>query len=115
MLAVRHHSVPDLKVRDATSRDHDPSDVAVTEGERLIQLIHDRLKCRQKPVRFDLVEHHADLVRLLAGLCDPTGLSKFHQHALGADRDECSRRADEKLPRPNGGAWDFGDFGGAGF
>ena len=89
VLTVGHHSVPDLKVGDATSRDHDPSDVAVTEGQRLIQLVHDRLKRRQKPICFDFVEHHPNLVRLLAGLCDPTGLSKFHEHALGADRDEC--------------------------
>ena len=62
-----------------------------------------------------LVQHHAHLVGLLAGLVDEPGLAEIHQHAFSAGRDQRVRTADQQLPTASTGTGDVGDFGDAGF
>ena len=89
--------------------------VAVAHGQRLAQHVAHRLQRGHQPVGADLVQHHAHLVGLLAGLVDQTSLAEVHQHALGAGRDQRVGTADQQLATASAWTRDFGDFGSAVF
>ena len=89
--------------------------VAVTQGQRLIQLVAHRLQRAHQPVGADLVQHHADFVGLLAGLVDEAGLAEVNQHALSAGGNQCARSADQQPATASAWAGDIGDFSDAGF
>ena len=69
---------------------------------------------RISPSGRTLVQHHAHLVGLLAGLVDEPGLAEFDQYGFSASGDQRVGTADQQLPAVSAGAGDVGDFGDAG-
>ena len=115
VLAVGGDAIADSEALDTAPDFQHPAHVAVTQRQRLFELVAHRVECRHQPIGLHLVQHHAYLVRLLAGLFDGVGLAKIHQHAFSTGRDERSRGADQQLALTGTGAWHFGHLGSTGF
>ena len=71
----------------ATDPRHHP-DLAIAQGQGLLQLVAHRGQGRRQAVGPDLVQYLAHLVRLLAGLLQGIGLAEVDQHAFGAGGDQ---------------------------
>ena len=114
MLAVARHPIADLEPADAGAGLQDDAHVAVAERQRLIELVPDGLQGGNHPVGADLVEHRAQLVRLLAGFLDQAGLAEVEEHALGAGRDQRAGGAEEHVAGFHVRARDLGELDFAG-
>ena len=103
MLSVRDDAIADLETADATADSDDPTDVRITERQRLVELRAHPLDRRFQPVGTHLVQHVADLVRLLARLVDPVRPPEVHGHALGAGRHQRAPGLDQQMAGANTG------------
>ena len=114
MLPVARHPIADLEPADAGAGLQDDPHVAVAERQRLIELVPDGLQGGNHPVGADLVEHRAQLVRLLAGFLDQAGPAEVEEHALGAGRDQRAGGAEEHVAGFHVRARDLGELDFAG-
>ena len=115
MLAVAHHPVthgPSVHARPDLGH---PADIAVAKRQGLVELAQHRIDGGGHAVGAGLVEHHAHLVRLLAGLVDPAGLAELHQHAFGAGGNKGAGGVDEQLTGAHPRRRHLGQPGGAVF
>jgi hypothetical protein len=108
MRAVAGHPVARSELGHAGADFQHPPDVAVAQGQRLIQPAEDRLQRRQEAVGADLLEHLLDLLGLAAGLGDQAGAAELDQHALGAGGNQAAGGLDEHVTRPDAGAGQIG-------
>ena len=110
MLAVRQHAVADFKTDDPRADfDHRP-DVAVTEFERLIELVEDRFQRGEEAVGLNLFENLADFFGLLPGFADPARFAEIGQHPLGAGGNQRSPRLNQEMTGPRAGARHIDDL-----
>jgi len=97
MVAVGCHAVADLEFRDAAPDLDDCADVAVTERQRLPELVEYRFERRHQTVGFHFVKDLLDLVRLLSGFVDEVCLAEFDQHAFRSERNERAAGPDQHI------------------
>ena len=111
VLAVRDHALADREALDPGAHLEHPADVAVAERQRLVELALHGLERGGHAVRAHLLEHLADLVRLLAHLLEQRAAAEVHQHPLGAGGDQRDGGADQQGARAGGRAGHLRDRG----
>jgi len=87
------------------------ADVAIAERNGLGELAADRGDGGEQSFRADLREHRAELLRLLTCLAQPAAAAELDEHALGAERDERTGRADEQSSATRAGGGHVEEFG----
>jgi hypothetical protein len=110
VLAVARDAIADRESSHASPDGDHLADIAVSERERLVELVEDGLDRRHDAVGLHLVEHHPHLVGLLARLLDPPSLPKLDHHALSANRDERARCANQQVAASCPWTWNICDF-----
>ena len=83
--SIGNDAVAKGEVRPRRGR-HDPTDIAIAHGDGLRELAPDGLDSGQEAFGPNLLPNLADPLGLLAGLLQPAGTAKLHQHALRAER-----------------------------
>ena len=83
--SIGNDAVAKREVRPRRGRD-DPTDIAIAHGDGLRELAPDGLDSGQEAFGPNLLPNLADPLGLLAGLLQPAGTAKLHQHALRAER-----------------------------
>lgn len=101
MAAVREHAVADGESGHSRTDFQHATHIAVTEWNRLIQLVRHGFEGGEEPIRADLIQHLTDLLRLLPGLAQPARFAEFLQHPLGAGGNQRGRCLDQQTTGPN--------------
>lgn len=99
--AVRENPVSDGKSGHVRSDFEHSSDVAITEGNRLIELVCYGFERGEESVRADFIQHLTDFLWLLPGLAQPARFAEFLQHPFGAGRNQRGRCLDQQTTGPN--------------
>ena len=84
--------------------------MAVAERDGSGELAADRGDRGEDPFGARLREHLTEFLGLLADLAQPAAAPELDEHALGAERDQRARGADEQTPGPRPGRGHVGEF-----
>jgi hypothetical protein len=100
---IGNHTITGSEFLHPSPDFEDPSAVAIPKREWLVEFRHYRTNCRKDAVGTNLLQNLAYLVRLLAGLLEPSRLAEFDEHPLGACRNQRDPGRDKNVPRANDG------------
>jgi hypothetical protein len=113
MWSVGDDAITGLEFSDTGPNLQKDSGVGVADGSELVKFGFYRLQSGCQAAGADFFQHDADLVGLLAGFVNPTGLTEVDQHSFGARGDEGGGAADEKLAWAGPAGGYLGHYGSA--